>query len=483
MHAPSTAPAVARAVGRLWWCVVLMALPATMFAVAYPLARHASVLTDIGKLSEYRPAAFVAYLGGLAVMFIANLVGLRAARVAGRQGLWPVLGGGIAVTAVIALMYPVNAIDLFIYAVRSRIFTSYGLNPQAVAPSAITGDPQMAFASAEWSVTVSPYGPLWHLIAAPITALAGDNLTAALFGFKALAALAVIAGAILIGLICRAAGLPAAAGVLLYLWNPLVLWEGVGNGHNDVVMLVPLLGALLAWQTRRDLAVIPLLAVAVCIKYVALVALPVALVALWRRHAAASDRMRLAAGSLGLSLLVGAIALAPFFDPGAVWFSVRQQGAIFLTSPAAVGLTLLRDRLGDDRARLTVILVGGAIFALAALAQLRRVWHAPPRFPAAVYETMFALLLVATWNFRPWYVIWLVGLAAALPPGWPAWRALAWSAGGLAGYGVFIWIWEWWPVAFPEIQRVGVLVMTGPALVLTLIALWRARQVASSAPS
>ncbi|MDQ3656132.1 MAG: hypothetical protein M3457_13775 [Chloroflexota bacterium] len=464
----SATPGLDPATRRLWWYAILFLFPVTMFAVAYPLHASSGQLVDIGKLAQYRPAALVAYVLGVATMFVLYLLAIRAARAAtGLSAVIPVASGGVIYAVVMAAMYPVNAIDLFIYAVRSRIFTTHGQNPLAVPPSSFPDDPLMTFSSAEWGVTVSPYGPLWNLIAAPITALAGDNLLAALYGFKALAVVSVIAGAYLIAQTLRTTGLPVAAGVLIYLWNPLVLWEGIGNGHNDTVMMVPVLAAVLAWARGWDRYVLPLLVTAACIKYVALLALPVAAVALWRRHQSGWDRVKIFSFSAVVSVAVAVVSAAPFFDVTAIWLSLSQQGSIFLTSPAAVAVTVLDDVVADGMARPLVSMIGVGLMAAFLCVQLIRVWRQPDRFPRALFETLFVFLLIATWNFRVWYLIWPVALAALLSIGWPAWRAIAWTAGGLAGYALFIWVWHWWEVDFPTIQAIGVAILTGPAIVMT----------------
>jgi hypothetical protein len=469
---------------RLWWYAAFFLLPVAMFAVAYPLPASSDQLVDIGKLAAYRADALVAYILGLSAMFVIYIAALRlCVSAAGRESARPVATAGVIAAAIMAMMYPVNAIDVFIYSVRSRIFTTYGQNPLAVTPSSFPDDPLMRFASAEWSVTVSPYGPLWNLIAAPITALAGDNLLAALLGFKTLAVAAVLGGGWLLARIAVAAGLPVAAAVVLYLWNPLVLWEGIGNGHNDTVMMVPVLAALLAWTTGRDRYVLPLLVVAVCIKYVAVLALPVAAVAIWRRQPNGRVRLRVFGVSAALSAAIVIVSCAPFFDVAAIWSSITQQGSIFLTSPAAVALTVLRDRLPEGAARPLVTTVGSALMAIALVIALVHVWRRPDRFPRGLYETMFVFLLIATWNFRVWYLIWLVALAATMAIGWPAWRAIAWTAGGLAGYVLFIWIWHWWPAEFPVIQAIGVAILTGPAVIVTLAELVQQGRRARHAPA
>ena len=472
---PSTFPIPARASWRLWLYGLAMLAPAVGFARRYPLRGNAERLTDIGKLAGYGAAEFAGYVGGVAAMFLLYGLALRESRrLPARRALPAVFICGGALAATMAWLYPLTAIDLFIATVRSRLLTTHGADPLAARPADFPDDPLMAFASREWSDNVSPYGPLWNLIAAPVTALAGDDLPLALAGFKLLAV-----GALLLGgwVITRAVaaeggdGIGGATGPLLYLWNPLVLWEGAANGHNDVVMTVPLLLALLAWQRGRLRLVVPWLVVAALIKYVAVPLIPLAAVALWRRVGATAGwpaRGRLAAESAALSGLVAAVAFAPFYDLGAVRASVAAQGGIVLTSPAAVAIGLLNDAIPGVDARRWVMGAGVAILAGGLASLALALWQRPERLPRAAFEALFLFLLVATWNFRAWYLIWPVALAALLPWGWPARRAVAWSAGGLAGYALFIWIWHWWPADFGTIEAIAVPLMTGPALLLTL---------------
>jgi hypothetical protein len=86
----------------------------------------------------------------------------------------------------------------------------------------------------------------------------------------------------------------------------------------------------------------------------------------------------------------------------------------------------------------------------------------------------FLFLLVATWNFRPWYLIWLVALLALLPVGWPFWRTLVWTAGALLAYAHFIWVAHWWEADFNARRNVGVLIEFGPVIALSLVQLGRA---------
>jgi hypothetical protein len=470
---PSASPAAQdeprRGAGRLWLLGLAMIVPATYFAWRYPLRGNADRLRALGGMSGYGVSEFVGWAVGIAALFALYALALRESRrVPVKDASVAVFGCGAALVAVMATMYPVNAIDLYIYAVRSRIFTGHGADPIAVAPAAFPDDPLMNFSSRQWGDDVSPYGPLWNLIAAPATLIAGDRIDVAVVALKVFAAGSTLLGAwIVYRTVAPWRPDEAATGALVYLWNPLVLWEGVGNGHNDVVLAVPLLLALLAWATRQDRWVIPLLVTATLIKYVTVLILPLAAVAIWRRAGGWRVPWRTVGWAAVASVLALSVGLFPFYDVAAIRRAIERQGDIVMTSPAALALDVFQPHYAYDAVYDWSRRLGVASVALVLLGLLLLVARRPERLPRAAFEVVFAYLLCAAWTFRPWYLIWLVALAAVQPLGWPAARTAAWTLGGLAAYGMFIWGWEWWKVEYAVVQRVAVPLMFGPALVVT----------------
>jgi hypothetical protein len=506
---------------RLWLCGLAMLVPLFAFALRYPLGANSGGLVDIGQLAKYRFWPFAGYVGGQAATFGLYLLALRAARRAdARRALVPIFGCAGLMMVGMSWMYPVNAIDVFLYAARSRLLTSYGANPSAALPSDYAADAWARYMTPEWAAHASPYGPLWNLVAAPVTALAGDRMLLAVLGFKMLMAACLLAGGWAIARALIAAGRPqdAAVGALMYMWNPLVLWEGVGNGHNDALLMLFVLLALWAWAKRtrtgdrgprtedeesrsedqaaklntgrpaigppssvfgRSMLVIPLLVVAALVKYVTLPLIPLAAVALWGRAGEWGERLRLLAGSTLLSLLALAVALFPFYDLGALWSSVASQGSVVYASPAAAALALLDNSYPGTAIRPWLLLLGAGIALIVWAYQLGALSRRPERLPGACFEVLFVILLLATPNLRPWYVIWLAGLAALLPWGWPAWRAIAWSISGLASYAFFIWIEAWWQPGYDLTQLAGAIVLAGPPAFVTLVQFASARRPGS----
>jgi hypothetical protein len=247
----------------------------------------------------------------------------------------------------------------------------------------------------------------------------------------------------------------------------------VANAHNDVLLALLLLLAMLAWTRRWDGLVVPLLVAAALIKYVGILLVPLAVVALWRRARTWRARRRLAIESVLLSLVVCLVGFAPFYDLRAVVDSAWRQGELISTSPAGAILGVWRELLGLPTPADEVKLLGLGIVLLTLGWLLADLWVSPEKLPRASFELLFVFLLAATWNFRNWYLIWPLALVALLPLGAPYWRMLAWTFGGLLVYGHYIWTWRWWDPGYNVTRNLGVLFTFGPVIVLTLAELVR----------
>jgi hypothetical protein len=453
----------------------IMVLLAVSFAVVYPLVPYSDRLTDQGKIVSYHPLAFIGFVAGMgcfAASYTRMLLIARKKRFADLR--LPIALTTTGLLVAFAVMYPTNAIDVFIYAVRSHLLTTFGENPNGTMPLQYWEiAPFVRFSSKQWADDVSPYGPLWNLIAAPVTAFDGDRILVAVLGFKVIniAALIATGGFIHRAMLVRAPELALSA-TLLWLWNPLVLWEGVGNAHNDVIMMLPIAAALWAWETGRSRWVLPLIVASALIKYVAIVIAPVALVACLRRETTARGRILLLGNALLWTLVLWDISLYPFFDVAALWEGVQDQGARFAGS---IGYVLLRGgrrlNLGDDLSGL-VQGIGYALTVGAMVIGALACWIDPRRLPRVAFEVMTVFLLFGTMNFRAWYVIWIVALAAFTVSRGVWIRTIVWSVTAVLSYGHYIWIRQYWPFDRFWFEVTGVVIAIGPVLVLSLRGAW-----------
>lgn len=473
---PHTAGAFVLAAQQTWgvrrlWCYGLgMLAPMAYFAWRYPLPGNSESMLDIGKMSQYQADEYLLFLASLVLLFTLYILALRESRtISPQHALRPIFTSATLLGAAMAWMYPVNATDIYIYAWRSRLFSHYGVNPIRVYFKAYPADPWMRFASDEWSGRVSPYGPLWNLLAAPITYLADNRIVVALWGFKLLALGCFLLCGWIIVLALRGRSEEAVVrGAIFFLWNPLVLWEAIGNGHNDVVMLVPILLAFLAWVTRRDSLVIPLLLVATLIKYLAAPLIPLAAVALIARAKNRQQLRRVVAESVVLSVLWIGIAFYPFYDFGALRTSVAEQSTLINFSPAALARNILHQFWPRVESRPWLALASGVSVLAAVAWQMVRVWRQPWRLPRAAFEVVYVLFFVSLF-FRPWYLIMLVGVGALLHSPWPMYRTIVWAICGMLSYALFIWVAAWFQLKEPTVLVASVLLTFGLTLLLTVM--------------
>jgi len=328
------------------------------------------------------------------------------------------------------LTMPLTSRDLFYYVASGRTLGIYGANPYKLPPSAFPGDPLFPYAN--WPDYTAPYGPIWLVVSGGLARLGDGDLLWSVALFKLLAFASYLACGGLIWAILRSRGRAPLAGVVFWLWNPLVLAEFPGAGHNDVLMLVGLLLGLWLYLTGRVRPAMAALALAAMVKAVALVALPVLL---WHHLAPRrgwSARARQAARLLWLPALLVAAGLGPFWA-GAATFGPVQELGHYYASLGHIARIVLEWRLMPRPAG---ELTRGTIFVILLLGYLLILRRAPGDDRSLLIGLARAcFLLLALWPFFvPWYSAWAVAIAATLASQRHSWRTMVLCTGATFSY-------------------------------------------------
>lgn len=445
-------------------------------------------LVDLWKISDGDVLPMVVFLLSMAMLSIGWLWSVRITRSCSFRDIRvPVIVITGLLCTIFVLVYPATAIDVYIYAARSQLLTDHGLDPSVAIPRDLWAiDPFVQYASFEWSDRPSPYGPLWNLIAAPATAIGDDSIMASVLALKLIMVSASLAaGALIHDTVKRVRPASAVSSMLFWLWSPVLLWEGIANSHNDVVLVLLVLAALWCWQRGQLGLIIPLLGASALLKVVTVILIPVAIVAIVFRVGWNRRTLRIAGQTVAWSILVLWISFAPFYDLRGVVDALNSQRGVWVTSPILVLDAM--NSAWDWGLELRPLYERFVMLAIAAIvvAGMAVVWRKPGLFYRTGYEQMFWLLLLATSNLRPWYVIWLVALAAVLPVGMPRWRTVAWTIGALASYGYTGWIQNWTEPTWLFRQSTTVAITIVPVLLVTIwsaIISMRAQQDRSSLP-
>lgn len=404
------------------------------------------------------------YAAATLALFALALAAWRAARAAAdnprlrRWALLPPVGFAL----LLALTRPLTSRDLFYYILAGRVLGVHGANPYRAPPTAFPGDPLLAYTN--WGDYTLPYGPLWALLGAGLARLAGGDLLWSVLAFKAVALAGYFAAGALIWSGLRARGRPPLPGTVLWLWNPLVLWEFPGNGHNDVLMIAGMLLGLRLLLADRPRAALLALAAAALVKYVALALIPLALWYLLRPLSGWPARLRQALCLGWPAALLCAAALAPFWaGPGAI--GPLKESAEYFASPAHVARIMLEWFLDPT---LAGRLVRGGIVALllAGYARLlRRAGGGRDDLLATATDTL--LLLIVLWSFFvPWYVSWALAIAALLDAPRRARPVLLLSLTAPLSYLAQLWVPARWPVSVEFHSALAAAIVFAPYLLL-----------------
>jgi alpha-1,6-mannosyltransferase len=480
MIAPVATDAPARPPTGISWPVVAIGVASAgiylmAFTLTWPLWKHvAQPQADYAWFGRYTAASQVTYLGAFAALFVLHYVAYRLVRA--RPDAMPldlIVAGQVVFGLLNAWIYPVAALDLYDYLMYGRIVLAYGGNPFLQPPSAFP-DPLVGYSP--WPNERSVYGPVWQFISLVPTWFAGQDLMRGILSFKLLGLVAFVACTLVIWrLLRRLSPRFAVAGTLLFAWNPLLQFELVGNGHNDTVMVLFVLLAVWALVSERRLLVLPLFALAVLTKLLAIALAPIFLYGLLRGSRPLGEKLTAILGGGLIGLVLAVVAYAPFWA-GLDTFYFLSRGNWFTASIPTMLRELLRQRYPFEQAgQLSAMLVGAGfaafvVFRLALLwrddradEQTRTSWQ--PWIQAAV-DVTFVYLAFATLWWQPWYLVWLAALASLLPSRVLHERTLLFCYGGVLNYLVFKYIWPTFqPMTYTTIMGISVILIFGMPLI------------------
>ena len=431
------------------------------------------------------------FTGALVVMYAAYLVGLKY--VPTLRARWAI-ATVVAVHAILLLSPPLALTDVFNYINYGRMGVLHHLNPYTTIP-VLEPHSDPSYDLSNWHQLLSPYGPLFTLLTYAVVPL---GIAGSLWTIKSLLVAASLATILLVWHSARLLGRDPVAAIVLVGLNPIVLVWGLGGDHNDFLTVffivlafylllrarapgiapepieppgapvepvvargaedplavlaagidgsrsaLPPPGAL--WVRMREwlLPLAPLelaaglaLASAIALKASAGILVPVLLVSLLRTP---RRLVQVALGLAGGAVVLGACSVAAF---GMHLPNLGTQGRLVIpmSLPNVLGLALGQGGETDTmRTLLSVVLV------LAVLGCSLLAWRRRDALSASGWATV-ALLVTLSWVL-PWYVLWLLPLAALSRS-----RALRVSTMVLGAYLVLTWM----PLATAMDNAIGI---------------------------
>ena len=349
----------------------------------------------------------------LFVVYLAVLSMCRRGALTGRARGWA-LSIPCIISIFLAVSIPVLSEDVFSYMAHGFLGVIPHGNPllmpaDAAAHTAI--GPALRQYGWHGEIGITPYGIVWTRIEVALMRWCGTDVALALILLKAVVAAASLATAyfiwIFLGHVRPAAQL---FGTLAYLWNPLILAEFAGEGHNDAVMVLFVVAGLAACAARRPKLSMVAQMMGFLTKYVSLLFFPAQLVFLW--HTRVSVR-RLAL-DIALAVAVSGVLAAALY--GSLWAGshsfmglLNRGQPISSAAPfGAINWLLRRSPLQAFNGPLTLAAVTLPLLAYVAWVSLRVKDAADLAWACAWISVGYTLLTSP--DYWPWYACMPVAL-------------------------------------------------------------------------
>jgi alpha-1,6-mannosyltransferase len=351
-------------------------------------------------------------------------------RAAWRRDLSVRLVAGIAIAFHLGILFLPLLVsrDVYSYAIYGRIASVYHANPYVVTPIHARADPVFAYIGPKWADTPAVYGPGFTLFSAGLTRWIA-SLPALIRAFQ------LVAAAASLGTVAIAAWLArrlrpdrAAFAVAIVGMNPVVLFQSVASGHNDVLIMFAVAAALALVFVDRTVLATVMLTVGMLVKATAAIPLLFLLVLVVAR-AEPGRRMRLFLVHAVPSGVLVLLSAAPFLqskDPtlGLLELAGHEgwlaPSRFFRRIVEGIGSTIGLDAVGSVLA--LAVRIGFALTLVASMALIaREVWRRGrggllrTDGTGAAWGWALLLLMLLGPVLLPWYVTWALPLAWLLP--------------------------------------------------------------------
>jgi len=340
-------------------------------------------------------------IGALLLMFTCYALVVAAS---GQLSPRVVLTTIAALHALILLAPPLISTDVFSYQAYARMGSLYGINPYTHGPYAANFDAVFPYVGAKWSSIASAYGPLYTVFTYLLAPL---SIAASVFTYKSIAAVASIALVAVVWHCARLRGKDPVKAAALVGLNPLLLIYGVGGAHNDLLMLLVGVGGVYAILASRERLGGSLTLLAVGIKLTAGLLFPFALVAGGPRRGRGRRDLLVGAGA-GLAVIV-AVGLEVFGWGSLHVFATVNQAQNEGGAQSLPGFITSRLHMPGVGHAATYVLA--TVFVVLCGWLLRRVWRGQMDWIDGAAWAMLAMLAASS-SLLPWYVAWLLPLAA-----------------------------------------------------------------------
>ncbi len=440
------------------------------FLQRFPLIRYYNDLTDMGMITEFSHASFLSFIIVCSLLFILfGSAWWKTQQLHDRGTLWLILSFGAIFALTTLFVYPITAIDVFNYIAESLVLLDYHANPMLVSLSQHPQDP-LAYLAVAWGAYPASYGPIGLLIDTLPNIFANRNILMNLILLKAIFSAAILMGAfVTYKILTRIGPKFALAGALALAWNPFALFEYSANSHNDIIMVLFILLAVLALVEERPILALVLITASALTKYASLPLIPLFFIYSFIHQPDNQQRMQYTIRATAATLLLTLLTFGPFWDGPHTFDSLFFVNNINLSSFNMFLNDISSLTISLDQAKQWGLVLFGTFYLYALFLCSRKIED----MLRGCFIAMFALLAFGVTNVEVWYAIWPFTLAILVPAIEETLIAFIFIYGAMLTELVHAYVWPWINVqaniyTSMLINSIAYLTIFLPALILLL---------------
>lgn len=314
----------------------------------------------------------------------------------------------IIISLLFAVILPMTSTDVFYYISTGWSEAKYGVNPYYTSvyelkqTNNINDDEILNKIPKVWEGQKIVYGPVWPLVCKILTLFSFGHLSLALIIFKIFNLGIHILNCIILDKISN-----KRLFTLIYALNPLILFEGITNVHNDILLLFFILLSLYFALKKQNIVLsIISLVVATAIKYVAVLIVPFIVIYYYRREKVGKRILNaIWLALIFISILCG-IYLIYTRNLQVIQGIFTQQGKYAKSLFLAVYLLINPDVAGN--LSLIFMLLFIVFYLIEVTIKLFKKNINLRNSFRTVYTILLTFLLLVITNFQVWYIMWLL---------------------------------------------------------------------------
>ncbi len=344
------------------------------------------------------------FTAAMAAMYVSYLLALSYVPSMRLSARWAI-AAVVAVHAIFFLAPPMALTDIFNYVNYGRMEVVHHLNPYTTYPI-LEPHSDPSYVLSNWHQLLSPYGPLFTLLTFALVPL---GVAASFWAIKTVLVAASLGTILLVWKCAQMLDLDPVKAIVLVGLNPIVLVWGLGGDHNDFLMMFSIvLGFYLLLRAREhessgaaEIGAGAVFVAATALKASGGVLIPIVLAGLIK---APRRFVNVLIGMVAAGVLIGVASLIAFglHIPD---LSTQSRLVTNISVPNLLGLAFGG---GGENETLHNVLTG--VLALSVLGCCVLAWRRRDSITASGWATV-ALLVTLGWVL-PWYVLWVLPLAA-----------------------------------------------------------------------